>query len=723
MADKWCTTFINLGNQVNSCFDTKEEAERVREEEETALHEPIGIGFFPDNPPTLQGHEVKINNERFQLEFFVKSNSHQKRISLRGFSIGNFSSGQFHDFPLSEIESNPGNQQPEKIILEVAKPVDPNATDFWLTLKSGPDAPFDSEIRGIGEVNPIAGEPPAPPTTPPPPPPPGELLPGFWERIKGMFKDALQRLVLVLNIDIISAFNTLHNLLKGTDIDEQTAIKWAEFVPGLNAANKVAFGTDIAGRPNDTVTTGELIELGLFIIPLPVGWVGKLFSKVVARKGFVPAVKLLDDIVDTEIRMIERGATKAQVKEVKLLFDQVAGKEFTKAVARGLTQEELSWVVSTVTKQPLRAIELFVKTPANWEKIGFATQAKVLKALAGTSEPFAEETAKTLFRAMGGNAGFKAFAEAGKPGFWTGLPAAWKWWLGIVGAIMGTGFISSWTAKEFVWESSTFPLTDAMRKGDWQIAAEQLPRVEKTFEFIKGVINTIGWLNPISNIIFRRGLEEAESNLALWRTQIELHLPPEEPPIEPPTEPPPETPPGEEVPDPTKTPEPGKSFITIDSNPRGANIWIDGKSMFTVTPFAHLLDSGQHNIQLQLFRYEPTFETVTLEPDKSVIKTYSLTPLAPVEPEKPFLPVPIDVPLERPEVPVIKPNAWEYTITARDAETNQILNAKIIIDGIFTGDYTTNTVILEPEATYLLRLEAFGYEPGEVSIITESLPD
>ena len=103
------------------------------------------------------------------------------------------------------------------------------------------------------------------------------------------------------------------------------------------------------------------------------------------------------------------------------------------------------------------------------------------------------------------------------------------------------------------------------------------------------------------------------------------------------------------------------------------------------------------------------------------MKSFELSILEAIEPEKPFIPVPIEIPLEPVKPPSIVPNAWEYTITARDSTTGAILNAKIIVNGIFSGKYTTNTIILEPEAEYLLRLEAFGFQPGEVVITTDPL--
>ena len=73
--------------------------------------------------------------------------------------------------------------------------------------------------------------------------------------------------------------------------------------------------------------------------------------------------------------------------------------------------------------------------------------------------------------------------------------------------------------------------------------------------------------------------------------------------------------------------------------------------------------------------------------------------------------------LETPPVaPPIEYNAWAYTIISRPS------GAKIIIDDVFTGKWTTDTIYLEPEAVYSLRLEKAGYYPYEMTIETEPLP-
>lgn len=166
----------------------------------------------------------------------------------------------------------------------------------------------------------------------------------------------------------------------------------------------------------------------------------------------------------------------------------------------------------------------------------------------------------------------------------------------------------------------------------------------------------------------------------------------------------------------------GKAFVTVNSSPQGAHIWIDGKNTFTVTPFAHLLDAGGHNIQVQLLRYKPGFRNITVEGGINTVEKFDLELILTGEPEEPFVPVPIEIKLEKEEPEIVKPDSWEYTITAREAGTNRILNAKIIVDGIFTNKFTTNTIILRPESEYLIRLEAFGFKPGETILVTEALP-
>ena len=315
----------------------------------------------------------------------------------------------------------------------------------------------------------------------------------------------------------------------------------------------------------------------------------------------------------------------------------------------------------------------------------------------------------------------------------TGPVAKWAY---VAAGLMGLGAWASWPVADNL---STMLSIDGRTmlslvkdgKMSKEEALEKLAGMEALFIQGQDFVDTQTTFNPVVRFLtptFKLATDAAFLLFTQTKAEIEAFIPPTTPPppvppVPPPGEEPPETPPGDETPDPVNVPTEGKSFITLVSNPEGANIWIDGENTFTQTPFAHLLDSGTHNIQLSLFKHTPTFETVTLEPGKSIIKTYTLEALSPTEPESPFIPVPIEVPLERPEPVVIKPNAWEYTITARDGSTQQILNAKIIVDGIFTGKYTTNSIILEPDASYLLRLEAFGYEPGEVTINTEALPD
>lgn len=309
----------------------------------------------------------------------------------------------------------------------------------------------------------------------------------------------------------------------------------------------------------------------------------------------------------------------------------------------------------------------------------------------------------------------------------------WKKLYRVLFALAGADAIATWLSSDNIITGTGFTmnkLRNAVESG--AITKEQaladVEHVQGWKDFATNFVNVSTFVNPLLWLfrgVFMTNTELAQVNIDLVKSQIEILPEPGEPPVEPipPTEPEvPETPPGEETPDPTKPIIPGKAYITIVSSPPGATIWIDGKTTYTVTPFVHILSAGKHNIQLQLFKYKPTFETVDIEADKSIIKTYSLEPVEVFEPEKPFIPVPIEIPLEEIPPVEVKPNAWEVTITARNSDTGEILNAKIIIDGIYTGKYTTNSVILEPASRYLLRLEAFGYLPGETYLDTDPLP-
>lgn len=575
---------------------------------------------------------------------------------------------------------------------------------------------------------------------------------------------------------------------------ERFAFKLSDLTDPINAVLKLVFGKNLRGEVEEFGSSDDwwnLMFTGFLLLPGPFDdWIARFSKKFItsgeaaklaSKASEVANSKLIVDILEefpvkfgrgfvmtppgvqtsilrgigrevsertvfTPMKLLVDHSSRVGVKaEVGLLYDEVLGKSLASAIKRGLTSGELSWLAARVETNPLRAAEIFIKSPKNWALLGADAQKVILDALARSTAVYATTIGGNLARQLGITVGGSTLAKAGilltipsPKTIFFGLTGI----LGLVSMAYGIPFGTSWFAKEGLKEVFEIPLADRMR--DYRrnpnpellaIIEDSILKVEAAIPIAKNLINSVSWMWPWTKNGWDFFVENLSFEVDNIKAELAIVTPPPPEPVPPPVEPPPEEPvvppvdlppetdPGEETPDPERTPETGKSFITIDSNPRGASIWIDGKSSFTVTPFAHLLDSGQHTIQLQLFRYQPTFEILTLEVGKSIIKTYTLKALEPVEPDEPFIPVPIEVVLRRPLVVVVKPNAWEYTITARDSDTGAILNAKIIIDGLFTGKYTTNSVILEPEAEYLLRLEAFGYEPGEIIIVTEELPD
>lgn len=169
------------------------------------------------------------------------------------------------------------------------------------------------------------------------------------------------------------------------------------------------------------------------------------------------------------------------------------------------------------------------------------------------------------------------------------------------------------------------------------------------------------------------------------------------------------------------------AFILIQSNPEGAGIYIDGEYKFIKTNFQFLLPARPEPYFIQISApsgyKNPIGRSVTVVAEApQTVNFGDLTPLAYGEIPEPFIPVPIEVPVVPEKPPEVKPNAWKYTITARDIDTGRIVSAKIIVNGIFTDKWTTNFIILEPSAEYSLRLEAYGYEAAELMLTTEALP-
>lgn len=587
----------------------------------------------------------------------------------------------------------------------------------------------------------------------------------------------------------------------------------------------------VKGILRDILFEGIYVQDALVKWKVLPAWVGTIFNKVidflsvnVAPEGerpirimvpggsFITKVipKISTGVADDVVRLMIREGSEALTAKI------MKSPTLMSKTLSALPEEHLTKLFRSLGPFPEGRLAMFqalrVMTTKGTEK--------AVKAIVKAELP--EEAAEALYRKVGPEIGSKFYKTAGKSKYWKFMPPKWLWFVGMGAGVMGYASHSMWTAKEAVWEAPLFPFTDLIRDEKWGLANETLPRLESALDFYEKTADTIGWLSPVSRIIFARGIKEARENIELWRRQItaglkvvpvpvitpiddddidddidevvpgkawitiksnpegagiyidgkyiysdtnfiilqptraepytiQLSAPsgyknppfktitvstdraqtvdfgtleslrpdePEEAPISPPEEIEPEEEPKEEA-----APVATQAYLTVTSKPSGASIWLDGENTWTVTPFAHLLDEGSHNIQLQLFRHEPVFQNITIKGGENIVKSYELKALEPVEVEKPFIPVPVEIELI-PKVPeLVVPTAWEYTITARDVDTGEILGAKIIVNGIYTGKYTTNKIILEPEAEYLLRLEAFGYEPGEGIITTEALPE
>ena len=517
--------------------------------------------------------------------------------------------------------------------------------------------------------------------------------------------------------------------------------KPAPFVPEPELPTDIT--AKLIGLLKDILFEGVYVQDALVKWDILPAWVGTIFNKVidflsinVAPEGERPLRIMIPggSFITKQLPKISAGVADDIVKQMiregaEKLTAKIAKSPAKMAVSlKRLPESALIKLFQGLSASPVGRIAIF-----NIVKIldvGGAEKA----AIALAKSELTEAAAKSIFTKVGPEIGKKFYKQAGKPKRWESYPKAWKWWLGLGGAIVGYATMNLWLAKEAVWEAPLFPIADLIRDEQWEIADEEISRLIAAADFYEKTIKTLGWLSPVAMIIYKRGLKEIRANIALWRSQIDAGLakapPPIPPPLIPPVAPPEEPPdvPPEEV-SPTEPPEErvsptaDKAYVTITSKPAGASIWIDGKNTWTVTPFAHLLDQGNHNLQLQLFRHHSVFQNITVIGGQNMVKSYEMKPLAIEEEEKPFIPLPIEVPLVPVTRPVTKPTAWEYTITAKDADTGEIVSAKIIVNGIYTGKYTTNNIILEPEAEYSLRLEAFGYEPGEFMLTTEPLPE
>ena len=150
-------------------------------------------------------------------------------------------------------------------------------------------------------------------------------------------------------------------------------------------------------------------------------------------------------------------------------------------------------------------------------------------------------------------------------------------------------------------------------------------------------------------------------------------------------------------------------YVYIVSDPPGAHVYIDGEYTYRTTPTLLKLEEGKHYLELQLSGYAPRIAQIEVVAGETKKYPFELEEVEKVEEEK----------VEKGELV----EAWEYTITAVDEETGEvIIGAKIIVDGVDTGVYTTGKIYLLPETTYTIRLEKWGYEPVEITVTTDPFP-
>lgn len=142
---------------------------------------------------------------------------------------------------------------------------------------------------------------------------PEPVLPGFWESIKSLWDSALEYLGTVLNVVITDGIETIYRLFTGNEIDAETAANWASYVPGANAFHKLAYGIDLKGEGDGTLSGSDYVDLALFMIPLPASWVGKGVTKAVARVGEKEAFTVLEKIALKEVELIAKGVTKVSL--------------------------------------------------------------------------------------------------------------------------------------------------------------------------------------------------------------------------------------------------------------------------------------------------------------------------------------------------------------------------------------------------------------------------
>jgi len=137
-----------------------------------------------------------------------------------------------------------------------------------------------------------------------------------------------------------------------------------------------------------------------------------------------------------------------------------------------------------------------------------------------------------------------------------------------------------------------------------------------------------------------------------------------------------------------------KGSITINTNPQGAKVSIDGLFEFDVTPLTVFQISGDHLVRLTLDDHEPIEQTLTWEDNVNKEQTFNLTPIIP-----------------------------EAELTpAKVLITSEPTGAGVTINGEFKFTITPFTAFLDA-GTYLIRVELEGFLPLESEITVKSDDD
>ena len=450
------------------------------------------------------------------------------------------------------------------------------------------------------------------------------------------------------------------------------ALKWWEYIVQVKDSGGINIGPDLIDEE----------AIGDWVYDNVVGPDASKLAKTVFY-GALAAATLLG------LRSFVRAAgPKVVTKIPKDIFVSVPAEETTANTIARLLAEEAAADAGFWANWGASAADQLVGV------VNMPVKREILKHVALSPKVAVKDAATHLLKNVGEDVGLNVFAAASKPSMWHIFPDHWKWWIGALGGVMTTGFIMPWTGKESVWEADLIPFNDAVRDENWGIVQDMLPRLTGALDFYEVVVNTVGWLNPISYVIFKRGIDEARENIVMWGDQVA----------------------GETV---------EQGDVQVSSVPFGASIYVDGVFNYQFTDTTFRLAAGNYELVLKLKGFHDFGRSIVVLAGQTVVYGAVLKALGDGDVPGPGVPgvpgVPVLVPLD-PSVPFVEPvNAWQYTITARDSLSGEVLHAKIIVNNVFTGDYTTDVIFLAPSSEYSLRLEAYGYEPAEIVLNTEAL--